>query len=386
MSYKSFNPKKTNTLEESMFFGNQVNIARYDIQKHPRFENLIEKHISFFWRPEEVNISKDIRDWSTLSESAQHIFISNLKRQILLDSVQGRSPNVAFLPVVSIPELETWIETWSFFETIHSRSYTYLIKNLFNDPTVVFDSIMDTKEITDSAKEITKQYDEFIEYSSYYNLLGEGKHTIHKDNNGKKETKEIDINLYELKKKAYLTIASVNILEGIRFYVSFACSWAFAENELMEGNAKIIKLICRDENLHLASTQYMLNELPKEDSDYSKIRKECSEEILKMYKDAVEDEKSWAKYLFKKDSMIGLNEKLLSQFIEYIANKRLAMIGFEPMFEQSENPLPWVDEWISDQGGKNKVQVAPQESEITSYLVGQVNQDADTDSFKDFKI
>ena len=383
MSFKSFNPEKVNTLEENMFFGKQVNVSRYDIQKHSRFEKLIEKHLSFFWRPEEVNISKDIRDWNSLSESAKHIFISNLKRQILLDSVQGRSPNVAMLPVVSLPELETWIETWSFFETIHSRSYTYIIKNLVNDPTEVFDSIMDTKEITDSAKDITKYYDDFIEYSSHYVSFGLGKHTF---NLASGEVKEVDINLYELKKKLYLMIASINILEGVRFYVSFACSWAFAENELMEGNAKIIKLICRDENLHLASTQYILNELPKEDKDFFKIREETNDLILDMYRDAVEDEKKWAAYLFKKDSMIGLNEKLLSQFVEYIANKRLSAIKMEPIFDQEENPLPWVDEWISDQGGKNKTQVAPQETEITSYLVGQVNQDAEEDSFENFKI
>jgi ribonucleoside-diphosphate reductase beta chain len=383
MSFKSFNPKKVNTLEENMFFGNQVNVARYDIQKHSRFEKLIEKHLSFFWRPEEVNISKDIRDWNGLSDSAKHIFTSNLKRQILLDSVQGRSPNVAMLPVVSIPELETWIETWSFFETIHSRSYTYIIKNLVSDPTEIFDSIMDTKEITESAKDITKYYDDFIEYSSHYVSFGLGKHTFHLADGS---VKEVDIDLYELKKKLYLMIASINILEGVRFYVSFACSWAFAENELMEGNAKIIKLICRDENLHLASTQYILNELPKEDPDFIKIREETKEEIYDMYRDAVADEKEWAKYLFQKDSMIGLNEKLLAQFVEYIANKRLSAIKMEPIFEQDENPLPWVDEWISDQGGKNTTQVAPQETEITSYLVGQVNQDAEDDSFGDFKI
>jgi ribonucleoside-diphosphate reductase beta chain len=192
--------------------------------------------------------------------------------------------------------------------------------------------------------------------------------------------------MYELKRKLYLMIVSVNILEGVRFYVSFACSWAFAENELMEGNAKIIKLICRDENLHLASTQYILNELPKEDPDFITIREESKEHILDMYRDAVADEKEWAKYLFQKDSMLGLNEKLLAQFVEYIANKRLSAIKFEPIFEQEENPLPWVDEWISDQGGKNKTQVAPQETEITSYLVGQVNQDASDSSFQNFKI
>lgn len=382
MIYSSFNKNKANTLTEPMFFGENVNVSRYDVQKYNFFEKMIDRHISFFWRPEEINISKDTMDFNTLSKSSQHIFISNLKRQILLDSVQGRSPNVAMLPVVSLPELETWIETWSFFETIHSRSYTYIIKNLFSDPTVIFDSIMDTKEITESATEITKYYDDFIEYSTYYNLLGLGTHTI--NSNGKEKTVTIDI--YNLKKKLYLMIASVNILEGIRFYVSFACSWAFAENNLMEGNAKIIKLICRDENLHLAGTQFLLTNLPREDVDYQKIKIECEKDIIEMYKVAAEDEKEWANYLFKDDSMLGLSKKLLCQYVEYITNERLKAIDLDPIYEQDENPLPWTNTWISNQDGKNKVQVAPQESEITSYLVGQVNQDVEADSFKDFNL
>lgn len=382
MIYSSFNKNKADTLTEPMFFGENVNVARYDVQKYNFFEKMIERHISFFWRPEEVNISKDIMDFNSLSKSSQHIFISNLKRQILLDSVQGRSPNVSMLPVVSLPELETWIETWSFFETIHSRSYTYIIKNLFSNPTVIFDSIMDTPEITESAKEITKYYDDFIEYSTYYNLLGLGTHVI--QSNGVEKT--ITIDLYTLKKKLYLMIASVNILEGIRFYVSFACSWAFAENQLMEGNAKIIKFICRDENLHLAGTQFLLTNLPREDADYQKIRSECQSTIIEMYKIAAEDEKEWANYLFKEDSMLGLSKKLLCKYVEFITNERLKAIDLEPIYEQDENPLPWTNTWISNDGGKNKVQVAPQESEISSYLVGQVTQDVDVDSFKDFDL
>ncbi len=382
MIYSSFNKNKANTLTEPMFFGENVNVARYDVQKYNFFEKMIDRHISFFWRPEEVNISKDIMDFNSLSKSSQHIFISNLKRQILLDSVQGRSPNVSMLPVVSLPELETWIETWSFFETIHSRSYTYIIKNLFPNPTVVFDSIMDTPEITESAKEITKYYDDFIEYSTYYNLFGIGTHIV--KSNGIEKT--IDIDLYTLKKKLYLMIASVNILEGIRFYVSFACSWAFAENNLMEGNAKIIKFICRDENLHLAGTQFLLTNLPREDADYQKIKSECQEQIIDMYKIAAEDEKEWANYLFKEDSMLGLSKKLLCKYVEFITNERLKAIDLQPIYEQEENPLPWTNTWISNEGGKNKVQVAPQESEISSYLVGQVNQDVEQDSFKDFDL
>jgi ribonucleoside-diphosphate reductase beta chain len=381
MKFKTFRENKINHLEQPMFFGEGVNTARYDVVKHKFFDALTEKQLSFFWRPQEVNLSDERQSWDKLNEAERHIFVSNLKRQILLDSVQGRAPAVALMPHVSLPELETWIENWGANETIHSRSYTYILQNLFTEPDKVFDSIMDIDEIVNSASDLTKHYDSFIEYGNYYNMFGYGTHTI--KTNGEEFT--VDINKRELKKRFYMMIVSINILEGVRFYVSFACSWAFAERELMEGNAKIIKLICRDENVHLAGTQYILNEILKEE-DYESIREECKEEIYTMYKDAVNDENVWAKYLFNGDSMIGLNEKLLINFLEWITNKRLTAIGLDEIYDQKENPLPWTDKWISQKKDKDNVQVAPQETEITTYLVGNVNQDVKKDSFKSFKL
>tara|TARA_R110000868_G_scaffold111872_1_gene301733 strand:- start:147 stop:1271 length:1125 start_codon:yes stop_codon:yes gene_type:complete len=351
-----------------------VGLQRYDTLKYRQFDKLTDRQLGFFWRPEEVDVMRDAKDFKDLTPYEQHIFTSNLKRQILLDSVQGRSPNLAFLPIVSLPELETWIQTWAFNETIHSRSYTHIIRNVFSDPSKVFDEMMSIDEIVTCGTAVTKYYDDLIEYSSWYNLLGEGEHTV----NGKK----IIIEKYELKKRLWLCFNSVNVLEGIRFYVSFACSWAFAELKKMEGNAKIIKLICRDENVHLASTQHLLKMLPQDDKDYIKIKKECESEVVQMFVDAVNQEKSWAKYLFKDGSMIGLNEHLLSDYVEWVANKRMSTLGLPLTFKGGSNPLPWTQKWIA--GGD--VQVAPQETEISSYTIGAVKQDVDENTFKGFSL
>ena len=347
-----------------------VTIQRYDMLKYKQFDKLTDKQLGFFWRPEEVDVLKDANDFKNLTEHEKHIFTSNLKRQILLDSVQGRAPTEAFAPLVSIPELEAWIQTWTFSETIHSRSYTHIIRNVYADPSKVFDEMMDIEEIMDCADDISKNYDELIEMSGYYNLLGEGTHTV----NGKK----VVVDLYEIKKSLYKTLMSVNILEGVRFYVSFACSWAFAELKKMEGNAKIIKLIARDENLHLGSTQTLLKLLPKDDPDYKKIAIETEEECIKMFVDAVEQEKAWAEYLFKDGSMIGLNTQLLNDYIEWICCKRMTAVGLKcPYTTPQANPLPWTQKWIAGA----EVQVAPQETEISSYVIGGVKQDVDKDTF-----
>ena len=370
------NKKNNNHLKSLAFLdpagGN--GIQRYDTVKYRQFDKLTDTQLGFFWRPEEVDVMRDSKDFKDLTPYEQHIFTSNLKRQIVLDSVQGRSPNLAFLPLVTIPELETWIETWAFNETIHSRSYTHIIRNIFSDPSKIFDEMMDIKEITDCGDDISKYYDDLIDYSMKYRLLGEGTHTI----NGKK----IVVDRYELKKKLWLSLNSVNVLEGIRFYVSFACSWAFAELKKMEGNAKIIKLIARDENIHLASSQHILKLLPNDDKDFVKIKEECKEEVSQMFVDAVEQEKQWAKYLFKDGSMIGLNERLLSDYIEWIANKRMHTVGLPTVYKGGSNPLPWTQKWIA--GGN--VQVAPQETEISSYTIGAVKQDLDGDTFKGFSL
>lgn len=376
MSYSIFPQHQLDATKQNMFFGEPVNVARYDQQRHEIFERLIEKQLSFFWRPEEVDVSRDRIDFQNLPEHEQHIFLSNLKYQTLLDSIQGRSPNVALLPLVSIPELETWIETWSFSETIHSRSYTHIIRNVVRDPGVVFDDIMANQEILKRAEDIACYYDDLIESTQRYNLFGEGTHEI----NGEK----VVVSLHELKKKLYLCLMAVNALEAIRFYVSFACSFAFAERELMEGNAKIIRLIARDEALHLTGTQHMLNLMRdgKDDPEMAQIAKECQEASYLLFKKAAEQEKAWANYLFQGGSMIGLNKDILCQYIEYISNIRMQAIGLPAEFETKSNPIPWINTWLVS----DNVQVAPQESEISSYLVGQIDSSLDSDDLGDFEL
>jgi ribonucleoside-diphosphate reductase beta chain len=351
-----FSIKYEDATQQNCFFGEPVNIARYDKQRYSIFEKLTDKQLGFFWRPEEVDLSRDSKDFKGLTENEKHIFTSNLKRQILLDSVQGRAPSLAFLPICSLPELETWIQTWAFSETIHSRSYTHIIRNVYSDPSRVFDEMLDIQEIADCAQDISKYYDELIAFNSNmrYN--------------------------YDHKKVLWLCLNAVNALEGVRFYVSFACSWAFAEVKKMEGNAKIIKLIARDENVHLASTQQLLKILPKEDPDFARIQEETRDECISMFYRVVEQEKSWASYLFQNGSMIGLNEELLCQYVDHIAAKRMGAIGLNG--KPGANPLPWTQKWISG----SEVQVAPQETEITSYVIGGVKKDVDENTFKGFSL
>ncbi|MCL6270210.1 ribonucleotide-diphosphate reductase subunit beta [Sansalvadorimonas sp. 2012CJ34-2] len=376
MAYTTFNQNSFDATKEPMFFGQNVNVARYDVQKYGIFEQLIEKQLSFFWRPEEVDLSNDRSDFEALPEHEKHIFLSNLKYQTLLDSVQGRSPNIAFLPLVSIPELETWIETWSFSETIHSRSYTHIMRNVVTEPAEVFDDIVTNDAIVSRATAITRHYDSLIEGIQLLNTLGEGTHTV----NGK----TIEVSQRELKKKLYLTMVSVNVLEAIRFYVSFACSFAFAERATMEGNAKIIKLIARDEALHLTGTQHILQLMAsgRDDPEMADIARELKEEARDIFLEAAEQEKEWANYLFQNGSMIGLNKDILSEYVEYITNQRMAAVGFESPFKVKQNPLPWMNSWLNS----DHVQVAPQEVEVSSYLVGQVDSDVDSDDFNDFSL
>ena len=341
-----------------------VSIQRYDTMKYKTLDKLTERQLGFFWLPTEVDIFKDAKDFKDLTAHEQHIFTSNLKRQILLDSVQGRAPSVAFGPICSLPELENWITTWTFSETIHSRSYTHIIRNVYSNPSKIFDELMDIAEIVDCAGDISKYYDELI------------------DMNNKLAVNAGDYDASRHKQLIWLCMMSVNILEGVRFYVSFACSWAFAEVKKMEGNAKIIKFIARDENLHLASTQTLLKILPQDDPDYAKIEVECQAKAVKMFEDAVDQEKAWAEYLFKDGSMIGLNHQLLSEYVEWIANKRMTAVGLPSKYKGGSNPLPWTQKWIA--GGE--VQVAPQETQISSYVSGGTKQDVGTDSFKGFSL
>jgi ribonucleoside-diphosphate reductase beta chain len=346
-----------------------LGMQRYDTLKYRQFDKLTDKQLGFFWRPEEVDVLRDAKDFKDLTPFEQHIFTANLKRQILLDSVQGRSPNLAFLPIVTLPELETWIETWAFSETIHSRSYTHIIRNVYSDPGRVFDEMLEVDDIIACGNDISKYYDDLIRYSQWYLLLGAGNHEC----NGVK----FEVSEYELKKKLWLCLNSVNVLEGIRFYVSFACSWAFAELKKMEGNAKIIKLIARDENVHLGFSQSLLKILPQDDPDFAKIRQETEAEVVAMFESAVAQEEAWADYLFKDGSMIGLNKQLLCDYVEWIAHKRMTALGLPNHYKGGSNPLPWTQKWIA--GGD--VQVAPQETEITSYVIGGTKQDVDSNTF-----
>ncbi|WP_367680411.1 class Ia ribonucleoside-diphosphate reductase subunit beta [Candidatus Fukatsuia anoeciicola] len=376
MAYTTFSQKKNNQLKEPMFLGQSVNVARFDQQKYVIFEQLIEKQLSFFWRPEEIDVTRDSIDYQSLPEHEKHLFISNLKYQTLLDSIQGRSPNIALLPLISIPELETWVETWSFSETIHSRSYTHIIRNIVNEPSFIFDDIVTNKEILKRAKDISAYYDDLIEMTSYYNLLGEGTHQVNNIT--------INIDRYTLKKKLYLCLISVNALEGIRFYISFACSFAFAERKLMEGNAKIIKLIARDEALHLTGTQHILNLMQggKDDPEMAEIAKECKNDCYALFIKVAEQEKEWANYLFRDGSMIGLNKDILCQYIEHITNIRMKSLTLEPPFPNRNDPLPWIKPWLSS----DNVQVAPQEVEVSSYLVGQIDAEVNADDLRDFEL
>ncbi|OUR77941.1 ribonucleotide-diphosphate reductase subunit beta [Colwellia psychrerythraea] len=376
MTYTTFNQKPNNALLEPMFLGQSVNVSRYDVQKHPAFEKLIEKQLSFFWRPEEIDVSKDRSDWQSLTESEKHIFISNLKYQTLLDSMAARSVNMVLLPLVSLPEVETWIETWAFSETIHSRSYTHILRNLFTDPSEVFDDIMVNPAILKRAESIAKYFDDVILTTQLFQSQGEGTYEI--------DGKTIEVTKRKLKERLYLAVCSVNALEAIRFYVSFACSFAFAERELLEGNSKIIKMIARDEALHLTGTQHILNiwASGKDDPEMADISRDLREQGRQIFLDVVDQEKEWADYLFKDGSMIGLNAAIIKQYIEYISNQRMTAIGFDAPFDIKSNPLPWMNAYLVS----DNVQVAPQESEIVSYLVGQVDSAVSSDDFDDFDL
>ena len=373
-----FNTEDVDTKKQPMFFGQPLGVQRYDNFKYPQFENLTKQQLGYFWRPEEVSLQKDRGDYQTLRPEQKHIYTSNLKYQIMLDSVQGRAPGMAFLPYCSLPELEACMEVWSFMEMIHSRSYTYVIKNVYADPSEVFDTIINDPRILERAASVTESYDTFINYAQEYGQSSAWKSDMRNHPNSEWTIKD-------LKKHLYRAVANVNILEGIRFYVSFACSFAFGELKLMEGSAKIISLIARDENQHLALTQNIINNWRKgDDPDMVDIVREEEEWTYRMFDKCVNEEKKWAEYLFKDGSMIGLNDKLLFQYVEWIANKRLRSIGLKPKYDipLKNNPLPWTEHWISSKG----LQVAPQETEVESYVVGGIKQDVKKDTFSGFKL
>ena len=373
-----FNTEEVDTKKQPMFFGKPLGVQRYDSYKYPAFEKLTTMQLGYFWRPEEVSLQKDRGDYQTLRPEQKHIFTSNLKYQTMLDSVQGRGPGMAFIPYCSLPELEACMEVWGFMEMIHSRSYTYIVKNVYSNPSEVFDTILRDERIIERAASVTEAYDSFINQAQQW-----GQSNFWQPD--WKESPSAQWCLKDLKRSLYRAVANVNILEGIRFYVSFACSFAFGELKLMEGSAKIIGLIARDENQHLAITQNILNNWRKgDDPEMIDIVKEEEEWTYKMFDMCVNEEKKWAEYLFKHGTMIGLNDKLLQKYVEWIANKRLRAIGLKPVYDQplKNNPLPWTEHWISSKG----LQVAPQETEVESYIVGGIKQDVKKDTFSGFKL
>jgi len=373
-----FNTDEVDTTKQKMFFGPPLGVQRYDKFRYPIFDKLTQNQLGFFWRPEEVSLQKDRADYQTLNATQKHIFTSNLKYQILLDSVQGRGPGMAFMPYCSLPELEGCMNIWQTMEMIHSRSYTHIIKNVYADPSDVFDHILDDEKILARAQSVTKAYDEFLNAAHEYDQSN-----LWKD--GWRDHVNSEWTLNDLKRKLYRAVANVYILEGIRFYVSFACSFAFGELKLLEGSAKIIGLIARDESQHMTVTQNILNNwLKDDDPEMKKIAEEEEETIYEMFRESVEEEKLWAEYLFKDGSIIGLNDKLLAKYVEWTANRRLKSIGLKAIFDTpiSNNPLPWTAHWLSSKG----LQVAPQETEVESYMIGSIKQDVKKDTFAGFQL
>lgn len=358
----------TNT---QLFFDGGVGVARYDKVKYPFLEKLVVKQLNFRWRPERIDIVRDQSDFKVLSDAEKHIFTSNLKRQIVLDSVQGRAPAAVLGPICSQPELENWLTEWTESETLHSRSYTHIIRNIYAKPGVVFDEITDIPEIVECIEEISRYYDDLADMNTRRAAFEMG--LIGKD----------QYDQYEHKKSLWLCLNAINALEGIRFYVSFACSWAFAEVNKMEGNAKIIKEICRDENLHLAGTQQILKALVKNDPEFAQIEVELADEVIQIWMVVIGQEKNWAVYLCKFGAMLGLNANVLGEYVDWLGYKRMVAVGIKPPFKApANNPLSWTEKWIA---GKD-VQVAPQEVAVDAYLESAVTNDTKEGQFADFEL
>ena len=392
-----FNKEQVDIMSEPMFFGSGLGIARYDIQRHKVFEELTEKQLGFFWRPEEVNLMMDRSQFERLLPHQQDIFISNLKYQTLLDSIQGRAPAAVLAALVSDPSLDTWIQTWTFSETIHSRSYTHIMRNLFADPGVIFDEIILDDAIMARAESISVLYDDVIKKTRLWHNAQEAHQYALETRNENPDINEFQIDLRlatgkevkakrALMKSIYLCMHSINALEAIRFYVSFACTFNFHKNmEIMEGNSKIMKFIARDEQLHLKGTQQIIRNWQKgEDGEiWVEIAKECEAEAVEIFMDVNRQEKEWARHLFRNGGLPGLNVEILCQFIDYLTVSRMKAAGLpcDIVLESTRHPIPWIREYLNS----DLVQAAPQEVEISSYLVAQIDNDVDADTLAGFK-
>lgn len=364
MSLTVYNRNNFDFTREYMFMGEKLNVARFDKQRYPLFENINRRMISLYWVPEEISMMEDIRDWNdNMSEGEKHIFTANLKYQTFLDSVQGRSPTQVLLPMASLPEIEGCIETWSFFETIHSRSYSHIIRNVYTDPSVVFDGIMVTPEILKRAETVTSAYEEL--YNAYMKFeLGA----------------DTTITRRQIKEKLHDCMVAVNVLESVRFYASFACTLAFHKQNKMRGTGNIITLIARDEAEHVNLTRQIYRHwlLGQDDPEMKAICLERKHVVERLFEEAREQEKEWVEYLFQKGSMRGLNDKILVQYLDYITERAMKGMSLDVQLK-TQHPIPWIEDYFSSSGRQN----APQETENTAYLVGAVNSDLDDDDFSD---
>lgn len=385
-----FNTQKVDVLNEPMFFGSGLGLARYDIQRHKVFEELIEKQLSFFWRPEEVNLMLDSAQFNKLPQFQQDIFTNNLKYQSLLDSIQGRAPSAVLMALISDPSLDTWVATWTFSETIHSRSYTHIMRNLYTDPSKVFDEIVLDEAIMKRAESIGKYYDDVLvktreweNAKEIFKCFSENEYDLDAYSNSLMHMEECK---HDLMKSLYLCLHVINALEAIRFYVSFACTFNFHKNmEIMEGNAKIMKFIARDEQLHLKGTQYIIRQLQSgtDGDEWVQIAKECEQEAVDIFMEVNSQEKEWAAHLFKDGTCPGINTQSMCAFVDYLSVSRMKQCGLPcPITDApTKHPYPWIREYLNS----DLVQAAPQEVEISSYLVAQIDNDVDQNVINSYK-
>ena len=355
---------KTDYLHRKMFLdpAGPVTIQRFEEVKYPKIANFETTARGFFWVPEEISLTKDANDFKEASEAVRHIFTSNLLRQTALDSLQGRGPSQVFTPVVSLPELEALVYNWSFFETnIHSRSYSHIIRNIYNVPKEVFNTIHDTAEIVDMASSV----------GDYYDAL----HVI----NCRKELGQ-DVTEREHIRAIYLALHASYALEAFRFMGSFATSLAMVENRIFMGNGNIISLILQDELLHKGWTAYLIIQVVKEDPRFADVKAECEAEVYQLYMDVIREEKDWADYLFKKGPVIGLNAQILKDFVDYTAVNALKEVGIKYQASAPKStPIPWFNKHTDT----SKKQTALQESESTSYVIGVMSDTVDYDALPD---
>lgn len=347
------NKKNIDQLKNPMFFGEDLSLQRYDQIKYQKFYELYDQQLNFFWRPQEVSLIKDLSDYKVLSDEERFVFDSNLKFQTMTDSMLSRSIH-ELMKHVTNPELEICMNTWSFFETIHSNSYTYILNNVYPDATKFFNSILEDPEIVKRATELSRKYDQLLNSSD------------------------------DPRQQLFDAILATQITEGLVFYVSFACSFYFGYRGKMEGNAKIIKFISRDENLHVAITQnIMKNWSNNKDEGFQDIVTKNEDKVYATYEMAVNAEKDWADYLFSKGNLVGLTSESLKHYIEWLANNRLSSLGYKKLYPATKvNPLSgWLDSYYDSK----KLQVAPQETELSSYVKG-VDNTISVGAFDDFKL